>query len=251
MEYFRREIKSYREVAITMESSASRDRASLPSDELEAETNEGSDELGNSNVEMADPKSRAAVEPVPRMKREPADDDLDARVKTTHDVHGGGNPRLVLLFNDSIHLAASENSNSDSAEGSEVPKEFPLVPGVTTIGSEPDNDICLPRLKPHHAEVHRDKFDEYSIVDLSGGETSIDGGRVADGVPLHAGRRVEIGDWTLVYWRAEYADHGSPYGGHTGGEFVGYRVDQDIPRPRGASPEGGSEPTETDPGEYY
>jgi hypothetical protein len=45
-----------------------------------------------------------------------------------------------------------------------------------------------------------------------------------DGVPverkvLRTGNRVQLGGWTLVYWRAEYADHGRPFGGRIGGEL--------------------------------
>lgn len=208
-------------------------------------------EKDTSNKAMADPQSEAAVEPVPRVKRPPQPQDEDRRVKTTHDVHGGGNPRLVMLFNDSVDFAIEEQKRLDGQAQKEIPKEFPLVPGVTRIGSADDCEIWLPELRPHHAEVRRDETDEYSIFDLSDGDTSVDGGRAPDGIPLRSGRRIEVGRWTAVYEREEYADHGSPYGGHVGGAFDGYRKDQPVPRPRGTSPEGGSEPTATDPGEYY
>lgn len=215
-----------------------------PSNQLE-------DDENPSNAAMANPASRAAVAPVPRLYLAVRQEDSKSRVTTTHDVHGGGNPRLVMVFNDSVDFVHAEQEHFAKAGEKQIPKVFPLVPGITTIGSADDCDIWLPGLKPHHAEVRRDELDEYKIFDLSGGNTVIDGGRTAIDIQLHAGRRIQVGDWTMIYQRDEFADHGSPYGGHAGGMFAGYRKVQSVPRPRGTSPEGGSEPTDTDPGEYF
>ncbi len=81
-------------------------------------------------------------------------------------------------------------------------------------------------------------------------ENTVDG-RQVDTRVLRTGNRVEMGPWTFTYAREESADHGSPFGGHEGGEFAGYRAPQRVPRPRGTSPDGGKEPTIDDPGEYY
>lgn len=206
-----------------------------------------------SNADMNDPASIDAIAPVRQLHQEPSPQDLLARVASTHDVHGGGNPRLVLTFDDSISLKVSpqESASGADADSDPIPREFPLVAGVTTIGSDVSCDICLPGLNAHHADVERDSFDEYNIIDLSDGGTSVDGGRKANSVPLRTGRRVSLGEWTLIYQRGEHADHGNPHGGHIGGELNGHPTAQDIPRPRGTSAAGGSEPTATDPGEYY
>ncbi len=66
--------------------------------------------------------------------------------------------------------------------------------------------------------------------------------------PLRTGDRIEIGDWTLSYFREEFADHGIPGGGRHGGD---QHPVQEEPRPRGTSPEGGSDRTADDPGEYF
>jgi hypothetical protein len=42
---------------------------------------------------------------------------------------------------------------------------------------------------------------------------------------LHTGDRIEVGNWTLVYHRAEYADHIRPGGGRQGGEGSGHPLD--------------------------
>jgi hypothetical protein len=66
--------------------------------------------------------------------------------------------------------------------------------------------------------------------------------------PLRTGDRIELGDWTLSYFREEFADHGIPFGGQHGGDPEPV---QQEPRPRGTSPEGGSDRTANDPGEYF
>ncbi len=162
----------------------------------------------------------------------------------THDVRGGGNPRLVAVFDDSIDL-------NERLGGDQVPAQFPLRPGVTTIGSDPAATIVLPLTARHQAEVRRDDRDEYHIVDTSPDHSSTVDGRPAVGQSLHTGNRLSLGPWTFIYARAESADHGEPYGGHTGGLLHGHPKWQPTPRPRGTSPSGGSEPTADDPGEYY
>jgi hypothetical protein len=157
-------------------------------------------------------------------------------VTTTHDTHGGGRPRLIF-------------SLGGIAEAGSEQREFDLLPGVTTIGSGPDSDLRLAGLDEHHAEIRRDDADEYVFVDLgSAAGSHIDGQPVGEWA-LHTGDRLELGTWTLSYYREEFADHGRPHTGRQGGEP--FQLAQQPPRPRGTSPEGGSEPTATDPGEYY
>jgi len=62
--------------------------------------------------------------------------------------------------------------------------------------------------------------------------------------PLRTGDRIEIGDWTLSYFREEFADHGIPGGGRDGGD---QHPVQEEPRLRSTSPEGGSDRTADDP----
>jgi|HubBroStandDraft_2_1064218.scaffolds.fasta_scaffold452683_2 hypothetical protein len=126
-------------------------------------------------------------------------------VTTTHDPDGGGHPRLIL-------------SLGDSAPADAVQREFGLRRGVTVIGSGPDADVQLAGLEDPHAEIRLEDGDEYVWVDL-GAEA---GSRI-DGQPmgvqdLHTGDRIEIGPWTMTYYREEFADHGRPYGGRQGGE---------------------------------
>lgn len=51
--------------------------------------------------------------------------------------------------------------------------------------------------------------------------------------PLRTGDRIELGDWTLGYFREEFADHGIPFGGQHGSDPDPV---QQEPRPRGTSP---------------
>lgn len=144
-------------------------------------------------------------------------------VTATHDPRRGGNPRLVL----------TSGNPRLPADGRIV---FPLRGDVTTIGSDTACDICLDGLEPVHAVVIHDDQDQLVLVDRTtdggtrlGGETVPPSGRA-----LHTGARVGVGVWTLAYRRAEYADHGRPYGGRIGGELGHQR-----PQPVGAGAETG------------
>jgi hypothetical protein len=130
---------------------------------------------------------------------------------TTHDPAGGGAPRLQFSVGE--HHDARVPARGD----------FPLQRGVTTIGSDPGNDLCLAGLTRFHAQIHRDAADDYVLTSL-GGTMSVHGRRVAR-AELHTGARIELGEWVMSYARAESADHGRPDGGRQGGELsAGPRV---------------------------
>lgn len=154
---------------------------------------------------------------------------------TTHDVHGGGMPRLVIVAHEHLH---------------DMPPAFDLRPGVSSIGVHPTSDIRLDGLAERHAEVRRDAADEYVFVHLDPGSKSTVNGREVTEMALHTGDRIMFGGWTMTFTRAESADHGRPHGGRAGGEKSPQRP-QGKPRPRGTSPQGGSQPSADDPGEYY
>jgi FHA domain len=156
---------------------------------------------------------------------------------TTHDPRGGGHPRLIFAL-------------GGSAQADTVQREFELLPGVTVIGSAADADLRLAGLGEHHAEVRRDEFDEYIYVDLGTSAGSRVDRKPVGSQALHTGDRIELGTWTLSYYREEFADHGRPYGGRQGGEFSIQRT-QDEPRARGTSASGGIDRKGNDPGEYF
>jgi hypothetical protein len=134
-------------------------------------------------------------------------------VTTTHDPRGGGSPRLVL-------------APSDVRPERVV---FPLRAGVTQVGSAEECDIVLPGLDRFHAVVRHDDADEFVVVRLgSPGGARVNGEPVAART-LRTGSRVDLGGWTLTFYREEYADHGRPYGGRQGGE-IGHQRPQP-PRP--------------------
>ncbi|MEW1708489.1 FHA domain-containing protein [Microbacterium sp. NPDC089190] len=146
------------------------------------------------------------------------------RVTTTHYTPGSGRPRLIFAVGDS------------SWDGSR-PREFDLLPTKTVIGSGDEADLRLPGLAPVHAEIRHEGDDEYVLYgfDVVGGGGARDQGPGRDGGGriLRTGARIELGDWRLAYFRAEFADHGRPYGGRQGGEFA---------RQRKQPPRGGSGP---------
>lgn len=127
-------------------------------------------------------------------------------VTTTHDPGRGGNPRLVM--------APSSHPTAD-----EPRRVFRLDREVTTLGSGPSCDIRLPGLAPVHAELRHDERDEFVLVPLGPpGTTLVNGAQVGEAL-LRNASRVQLGPWTMLFAREEYADHGRPYGGRIGGEL--------------------------------
>jgi hypothetical protein len=144
------------------------------------------------------------------------------RVTTTHDRPGGGNPRLVV--------APREHPGADDPR-----RVFRLRGEVTSIGSAPDCDVRLPGLAPRHAEIRHDARDEYVLVRLGEADTRVNGAPV-DAAVLRTASRLQLGDWTLSFFREEYADHGRPHGGRLGGELG--RQQPQPPRSGGPAPQG-------------
>lgn len=140
------------------------------------------------------------------------------RITTTHYAPGAGRPRLVFVV-------GSENWNG------QAPREFDLLPGVTTIGSGPDCDLRLDGLQPLHAEIRHDRNDEYVLFPLGpvAGGTKQEVRPHGGGQILRTGARIEMGPWRMAFFREEYADHGRPFGGRLGGELA-------VQRPQPARP---------------
>jgi len=148
-------------------------------------------------------------------------------VTTTHDPAGGGNPRLIMAPRD----------DSWPGDRQEV---FRLRGATTTIGSDQGCDIVLDGLEPVQAEVRHDQDDEYVLVRTDGRPvaTRVNGAPV-DRSLLRTAARVEVGAWTMTFFREEFADHGRPYGGRVGGEIGHQRPQPERPqrRRREADPE--------------
>ena len=73
-----------------------------------------------------------------------------------------------------------------------------LRAGVTRIGSAQDNDIALPALAAHHAEVHLEA-NRYILYDLSGGQVWVNDRVIQGKNMLKEGFRVRIGGYELTY----------------------------------------------------
>ncbi|SFH73335.1 MULTISPECIES: FHA domain-containing protein [Cryobacterium] len=141
------------------------------------------------------------------------------KITTTHYTPGSGRPRLIFVV-------GSENWNG------QMPREFNLLPGVTTIGSSADADLQLPGLKPLHAEIRHDDNDEYVLFamgDVASSSRPAEGG-TGNSQILRTGSRLEMGPWRMGYFREEFADHGRPFGGRVGGELAFQKPQP--PRPR-------------------
>ncbi|WP_174776154.1 MULTISPECIES: FHA domain-containing protein [unclassified Cryobacterium] len=159
------------------------------------------------------------------------------RITTTHYAAGAGRPRLIFVV-------GSENWNG------QMPREFDLLPGTTTIGSAPDADLQLQGLQPFHAEIRHDENDEYVLYPLgevSGGvrrESPPD--QAGAGQVLRTGARIEMGPWRMAFFREEYADHGRPYGGRLGGE-LSYQKPQPSRRSTPPQPPASAQPADAAP----
>ncbi|WP_298039791.1 hypothetical protein [uncultured Microbacterium sp.] len=124
---------------------------------------------------------------------------------TTHAEWGAGNPRLLV-----------------SRDGERF--VFDLVADAVRIGSADGNELQLADTDPVHADVVHDDRDEYVLTLHGHGEMNANPDAAETGASgrseiLRTGARFTAGDWTLVYSREEFADHGRPYGGRVGGEF--------------------------------
>ncbi len=146
------------------------------------------------------------------------------RTTTTHDPDGGGDPRLI-------------GAPGPAPWPGDTQPVFHLAREVTTIGSDPVCDIVLRGLDGLQAVVRRDADDELVFVHLGRTVASrVNGERVRERL-LRTGTRLEMGEWTLSYYREEYADHGRPYGGRIGGELGHQRAQP--PRPSDAAARAG------------
>jgi hypothetical protein len=112
---------------------------------------------------------------------------------------------------------------SEDWDGS-PPREFELHAGVTVIGSGPAADLRLDGLEPVHGTITHTDGDEYAIRLASETDGDIplldrDSPKRPTERILRTGARLECGAWRLGYFRAEFADHGRPFGGRLGGEL--------------------------------
>lgn len=127
------------------------------------------------------------------------------RPTTTHAAWGAGHPRLLVTDGDARYV---HDIDCD----------------VTHIGSSTDADLVLPATDPLHAKILHDPTDEYVLSMVGRGETSSGGHET-----LRTGAHFTAGPWRLVYARDEFADHGRPYGGRSGGEFAHQRPQAERP----------------------
>lgn len=125
---------------------------------------------------------------------------------TTHAGWGEGLPRLLVSAGDERFV-------------------HELREDETTVGSGAGCVLRLPGADALHATVTHDDRDEYVLALCGDGEMNANPDTV--GVSgagerseiLRTGARFTAGPWTLVFMRAESADHGRPYAGREGGEL--------------------------------
>ncbi len=128
----------------------------------------------------------------------------DDGAMTTHAEWGSGAPHLLV------------------SRGGDDRSVFDLTEDEITIGSAEGSALVLSGTDPVHATIVHDDRDEYVLTLHGEGEMNASTEPDHDGVRtevLRTGARFTLGEWTLVFGRAEYADHGRPFGGREGGEL--------------------------------
>ncbi|CAN5510051.1 hypothetical protein BH23ACT6_BH23ACT6_02450 [soil metagenome] len=169
---------------------------------------------GGSSVKLAPPSTPWPIAPTFAWSRR--------RATTTHDPDGGGHPSLVFAMGEAAQAGAPR-------------RVFDLTPNGARIGSAETSALVLADVAEHHADVRRDENDEYVLVARADDPpTKVNGVHLTDGNEqvLRTGTRVQFGPWTMTYTRAEFADHGRPYGGRAGGELSEQRK-QELPHYEG------------------
>lgn len=129
------------------------------------------------------------------------------RGPTTHSTYGAGDPRIVMI-------------GVEDPAGSPV---YLIDREVITLGSSADCDVVLEGLLPHHATISHTETDEYVLDSQGETHTSTAGEEspfddAPKGARLRHGSEFRIGAYAFSFQRAEYADHGRPFGGREGGE---------------------------------
>ena len=128
----------------------------------------------------------------------------DDNAMTTHAEWGSGSPHLLV------------------SRGGEDRSVFDLTEDEVTIGSAPGSTLVLEGADAVHATITHDDRDEYVLTLHGAGRMNASTNPDHDGPRsevLRTGARFTAGEWTLVFGRAEYADHGRPFGGREGGEL--------------------------------
>jgi len=127
---------------------------------------------------------------------------------STNAEYGAGRPRLIFKV-------------GDTWDGT-PPREFDLLIGSTRIGSGDEMDLQLAGLEPFHAEITHTDDDEYVLSHVTEASTQNAPILESEAIPgegiLRTGSPVELGAWSMSYFRDERADHGRPGGGRAGGE---------------------------------
>lgn len=128
----------------------------------------------------------------------------DDSAMTTHAEWGSGAPHLLV------------------SRGGDDRSVFDLTEDEVSIGSAPGSSLVLAGTDAVHATIVHDDRDEYVLTLHGAGEMNANTDPNRDGTRsevLRTGARFTLGEWTLVFGRAEYADHGRPFGGREGGEL--------------------------------
>ncbi len=126
---------------------------------------------------------------------------------TTHAEWGAGDPHLRVSHSNGERLVHH------------------IVTDEVRVGSAEGNELPLAGTKPVHATITHDERDEYVLTLHGEGEmnanprTASDPGAGERSEVLRTGAHFTAGEWTLVFGREEFADHGRPFGGREGGEF--------------------------------
>ncbi|MBP8002771.1 MAG: FHA domain-containing protein [Chloroflexi bacterium] len=77
-------------------------------------------------------------------------------------------------------------------------QSHPLTVSITRLGSAPDNQLVLPGLSPHHAEI-RHQPEGYILYDLGSQQTWVHGRAIAGPHRLKSGFRLQLGQHSFTF----------------------------------------------------
>lgn len=149
--------------------------------------------FGGLEVRVDDLEPAVEIAPPGQASRSPAAQPARPPVKapTATDASAAAQPRRESASpgrtSPAAWLALTSNPN----------ERYLLRNEVTRVGSAPDNDIVLPALAAHHAEIRRENV-HYVIYDLGTHRTWVDEAQVAAIHPLKNNARLQLGQSEFI-----------------------------------------------------
>lgn len=97
-----------------------------------------------------------------------------------------------------VPAAASPSSSRAWLVSEATQQSHPLAGAITRLGSAPDNQLILPGLSAHHAEI-RHQPEGYILYDLGSQQTWVHGRAIVGPHKLKSGFRMQLGQYSFTF----------------------------------------------------